>query len=146
MFENNIVKNLVVSNTGSGLSVSSASNDTLKITGLLSFGNPSSDLNTGDNITIVSNSAGTGAVGVVGAGNSINGKVEVERYVNMGSSPGQHAKSWQFLAIPTNGQTVKESWMENGTSVNGYGTLITGPGGPAAGFDVNSCHSCNQIL
>ena len=77
-------------------------------------------------------------MGVVSSGNSINGKVEVERYVNMGTSSGQHAKSWQLLAIPTNGATVKESWMENGTSANWYGTLISGAGGIAAGFDVYS--------
>ena len=145
MFVGGVVKNLVNSNTGSGLTIASAPADTVKITGLLSFGHSNSVLNTGDNITIVSNSAGTGAVGVVGAGNSINGKVEVERYVNMGSSPGQHAKSWQFLSIPTNGQTVKESWMENGVSSNWYGTIVTGAGGPAAGFDLYSASPSMKI-
>jgi hypothetical protein len=137
MFYNNAIDNLIVSNTGSGLSVSSTANDTLKITGSLSFRNGSSVLNTGDNLTLVSNGAGTASVGMVGSGNSINGKVIVERYINIGTGPGQHAKSWQFLATPTIGQTVKESWMENGiTASTGYGTMVSGAGGTAAGFDV----------
>jgi hypothetical protein len=39
------------------------------------------------------------------------------------------------LATPTIGQTVKQSWMENGATPVGYGTQITGAGGTAAGFD-----------
>ncbi len=97
MFENHVVKNLMVSNTGSGLSVSSTPGDTLKITGILSFGNTNSVLNTGDNITIVSDSAGTGAVGVVGSGNAINGNVDVERYVNIGLFFGPTCK---IMAVP----------------------------------------------
>jgi hypothetical protein len=139
MFNMRTIKNLIVSNTGSGLSVSSTTNDTLKITGTLSFGNSNSILNTGDNITLVSNSAGTANVGIVGAGNAINGKVIVERYINTGTGTGQHGKSWQLLATPTVGQSVKESWMENGSLVStGYGTQISGPGGTNAGFDLAS--------
>ena len=137
MFYNKTINNLIVSNTGSGLSVASTPNDTLKITGTLSFGNGSATLNTGDNITLVSNSAGTANVGIVGSGNTINGNVTVERYINIGTAAGQHAKSWEFLATPTIGQTVKQSWMENGiTTSTGYGTMVSGAGGTAAGFDV----------
>ncbi len=136
MFENKTIKNLVVSNTGSGLSVSSTANDTLKITGQLSFGNASSILNTGDNITLVSNYYGTASVGIVGSSNAINGKVIVERYINTGTGAGQHGKSWQFLSVPTTGQTVKQSWMEDGNTTANYGTMISGAGGTAAGFDL----------
>ena len=135
MFYNKTINNLIVSNTGSGLSVASTANDTLKITGTLSFGNSSSTLNTGDNITLVSNNAGTANVGIVGSGNTITGKAIVERYINIGTASGQHVKSWQFLATPTIWQSVKESWMENGSTPGGYGTQITGAGGTAAGFD-----------
>ncbi len=139
MFSQRTLNNLIVSNTGTGLSVSSAAGDTLKITGSLTFGNSGSTLNTGDNITLVSNSAGTASLGIVGAGNTINGQVVVERYINIGTAAGQHAKSWEFLATPTTGQTVKQSWMESGiTTSTGYGTQVTGPGGTAAGFDMSS--------
>ncbi len=139
MFLNKMIKNLIVSNTSaSGLSVSPTANDTLKISGTLSFGAASSKLYTGNNLTLVSNKLGTANVGVVGFGNSINGNVTVERFINSGTGSGQHAKSWQFLATPTSGQTVKQSWMENGNSPSNYGTQITGAGGTAAGFDLYS--------
>ncbi len=139
IFYQKSIWNLIVSNSsGSGLTISSASSDTLKILGTLSFGNAAAKLNTGDNLTLVSNATGTARVDVVGPGNSINGKVIVERYINLGTAPGQHAKSWQLLSTPTNGQTVKESWMENGNTPSNYGTQITGAGGTAAGFDLYS--------
>jgi uncharacterized repeat protein (TIGR01451 family) len=128
--------NLIVSNTSSsGLSISSTANDTLKIYGTLSFGSATAQLNTGDNLTLVSNAQGTARVDILGAGNSINGNVTVERYINLGAAAGQHAKSWQFLSTPTTGQTVKASWMENGNTPPNYGTQITGAGGVSAGFD-----------
>ena len=136
MFYKKNIKNLIVSNTGSGLSVSSAANDTLKISGTLSFGDSNSTLNTGDNITLVSDSAGTANLGIVRPGNVINGKVIVERYINTGVLAGQHSKSWQFLSTPATGPSIKESWMENGDLVStGYGIQITGPDGIASGFD-----------
>ncbi|MGN6532940.1 MAG: T9SS type A sorting domain-containing protein, partial [Ginsengibacter sp.] len=139
MFLNKMIKNLIVSNTSaSGLSVSSAANDTLKISGTLSFGAASSKLYTGNNVTLVSNKSGTANVGVVGSGNSITGNVTVERFINSGTGLGQHAKSWQFLTTPTSGQTVKQSWMENGSAPSNYGTQITGAGGLAGGFDLYS--------
>ena len=137
MFQGKMIKNLVVSNSGdSGLSISSTPDDTLKISGTLSFGAANSKLYTGNNLTLVSDNSGTANVGLVGSGNAINGNVTVERFINTGTANGQHAKSWQFLATPTNGQTVKQSWMENGTTSVNYGTQVTGPGGPAAGFDI----------
>ncbi len=139
MFSKRTIKNLVVSNTSpTGLSISSAANDTLNIAETLSFGDDSSKLNTGDNLTLLSNNVKTASVGIVGPGNSITGKVIVERYLNIGTGAGQHAKSWQFLSTPTIGQTVKESWMENGGTPANYGTQITGAGGVNAGFDLYS--------
>ena len=138
LFANKTIKNLIVSNAGTGLSVSSAANDTLKITGALTFGNSSSTLNTGDNIDLVSDINATANVGVVNPGNTINGKVIAERYIPTGTN---HGKSWQFVAAPTNSQTIKESWMEGGVipaTPNGYGSWITGPGGTAGGFDASS--------
>lgn len=128
--------NLIVSNTSSsGLSISSTTGDTLKIYGTLSFGNATAQLNTGDNLTLVSNAQGTARVDILGASNLINGNVIVECYINLGNAAGQHAKSWQFMATPTTGQSVKQSWMENGNTPANYGTQITGLGGISAGFD-----------
>src|SRR6185312_11559975 len=136
MFVGKAIKNLTVSNTSvSGLSISSTANDTLKISGVLSFGNANSKLFTGNNITLASNNAGTASVGILGTGNSINGNVTVERFINTGTASGQHAKSWQFLATPATGQSVKQTWMENGIATSKYGTQITGAGGVAEGFD-----------
>lgn len=139
MFYNKTIANLNVSNTSSsGLSVSNTLNDTLKISGALTFGTPSSKLNTGDNINLLSTSSGTARVGILTTGNSITGKVIVDRYINTGTLSGQHAASWQFLATPTNGQTVKQSWMEDQRTAPGYGIYLTGPAGTAGGFDAYS--------
>ncbi|MGN6196800.1 MAG: T9SS type A sorting domain-containing protein [Ginsengibacter sp.] len=139
MFYNKTVNNLIDNNTsGSGLSVSSTLNDTLKISGTLTFGNSAAILNTNDNLNLLSTINGTASVGVVGTGNSINGKVIVDRYVNIGTASGQHSKSWQFLATPTNGQTIKQSWMEDQRTSSGYGTYLTSPHGTTAGFDAYS--------
>jgi hypothetical protein len=139
MFENKTIKNLVVSNTsGQGLSIASTAGDTLKLTGTLSFGNSNSILNTGNNIALISNYDGTASVSVVGKNNAINGDAIVEKYINTGTASDQHGKSWQFLSVATSGQTVKESWMENKNSAPGYGTMISGPAGIPAGFDIAS--------
>ncbi|MEI8054286.1 MAG: hypothetical protein WCH52_11160, partial [Bacteroidota bacterium] len=70
-----------------------------------------------------------------------NGRFVVERYIPVGVN---HGKSWQFLAIPTNGgQTVKQAWQEGATLpnqdlVSGYGTQLTSnlAGATSLGFDV----------
>ena len=139
MFNNKTILNLVDGNTGSaGLSVSSASADTLKISGTLSFGTDSSKLNTGNNIDLLSTVSTTANVGIVGSNNTITGQVIVDRYINMGSTGQTHPKAWQLLSTPTLGQTVKESWMENGSLQPGYGTQITSPSGTSHGFDYYS--------
>jgi hypothetical protein len=136
-FLSNTIKNLTVSNTSSaGLSISSASVDTLKISGTLSFGTDTSKLSTGDNIELLSTDTATANVAIVNPGNTITGDVIVDRYINTGTMGSQHAKSWQFLSTPTRGQTIRQSWMENGNTARGYGTRITSPGG--IGFDATS--------
>ena len=138
MFYKKTINNLIVTNGGPGLSVSAAANDTLKITGALTFGTTTAKLYTGDNINLVSTIAATANVGFVNPGNTISGKVIVDRFISSGIN---HEKSWQLLSIPTNSQTIKESWMENGvpTSIpTGYGTWLTGVTGTAGGFDAAS--------
>ena len=96
----------------------------------------SGTLATLDNLTLKSDADGTSSVGILTG--TITGKVTVERYINTGTATGQHGKAWQFLSVPTSGQTIKESWMENGSTPGNYGTMISGTGGTAAGFDMYS--------
>jgi hypothetical protein len=139
MFSNKTIQNLIINNTSSaGVSIASTLHDTLKLSGTLTFGNSTAKLNTGDNLNLLSTSAATASVGIVGTKNSIVGKAIVDRFINLGTGSGQHDKSWQLLATPTNGQTVKQSWMEDQRPAAGYGTLITSPAGTAAGFDAYS--------
>lgn len=134
-FEKNLIKNIVVSNNS--LTITGSANDTLKISGVVDFGNNSANLITGDKLTLLSTKDNTASIGIVGSGNSISGKVEIERYINIGTESGNHAKAWQFLATPANGQTLLQSWMENkAPGITGYGAQFTGSAGK--GFDNTS--------
>jgi hypothetical protein len=139
-FVNKTINNLRISNT-KGLSLSSTSNDTLNITGILSFGQSNCTFNTGNNLTLKSTVKATAGVADITnngtlKGNSINGDVTVERYVNIGNEPGQHSKTWLMVSTPTKGKSIYQTWMENGDkSVVGYGTQIPGKG---TGFDGTS--------
>jgi hypothetical protein len=135
------VQNVVASNN---VNVSAIANDTLRITGALSFGNTNNKtINSNDNITLVSNAAGTARTvditnNGINTGNTINGKFVVERFI-----PARRA--WRLLTTPiANGaQTINQAWQEGvgGTwSTNlkpGYGTHITGGSlrTTAQGFD-----------
>lgn len=142
-FLNKTIKNLTISN-GAGLSLSTIPNDTLNITGTVSFGNSNVVFNTNDNLTLKSSASGTANIADITnngmySGNNITGNVIVEHYINTGKATGQLSKKWFFLAFPTQGQSVKESLMENGNNKStGYGVQITGAGGTASGFDLAS--------
>src|SRR6185312_984925 len=117
-FLNKTINNLKISNA-KGLNLSATANDTLNLTGFLSFTVSNATFNTNDNLTLKSTAAGTAAVGDLtnnGSlhGNSINGNVIVERFINIGSFAGQHNKAWVMVSTPTQGKSIKETWMENG--------------------------------
>ncbi len=84
--------------------------------------------------TLKSSDTATANVDILTTGNII-GNVTVERYINIGTNAGQHAKSWQFLATPTTGQTYFQAWQEGGLTPAGFGTWVTGTG---TGFDAVS--------
>lgn len=84
--------------------------------------------------TLKSSDTATARVDILTTGNII-GNVTVERFINTGTGTGQHAKSWQFLATPTTGQTYFQAWQEDGLTPTGYGTWVTGTG---TGFDVTT--------
>ena len=88
-----------------------------------------SQLVTNGFLTIKSNQFGTARVAAGAlAGNYITGDVTVERYI-----PNNGFRSWRLLSVPTfgSGQTIRQSWQDNGSSTaipTGFGTQITGPG------------------
>lgn len=131
LFVNNNLKNLVIgNNNAAGVTIGG----TLDIYRSVTFSGSGLKLTTGGFLTFKSTATETAWLGNM-TGKTISGAATVERYISSGTS---HLKSWQFLSAPTVGQTIKESWMENGLATstpNGYGTWVTGSG---AGFDAVS--------
>ncbi len=140
-------------NNGNGVSINSSVPLLTMVTILDSvfFGNISNAaFNAGDGLmTLRSSALKTARIADLthsntNEGNTINGKVIVERYL-------QNKRAWRLLAPPTTGdsaggQTIKEAWQESATATRGqivnpnpgYGTVITRPGkNPAAatGYD-----------
>ena len=133
-FQNDSLYNLIISNSSAeGVILAGA----LDIYGSLTYSGTGMKLATNDNLTLKSTATNTAWLGDM-TGNTITGEAIVDRYINVGTGSGQHPKTWEFLAAPTNGATVKERWMENGSSARGYGIWLTAPGGTAAGFDATS--------
>jgi hypothetical protein len=140
-FNSRTIQHLKASNS---VNVSSTANDSLKISGVLSFGNVNSKtFNSGDNVILVSNAAGTARVADItnngtNSGNTFSGKFVVQRYI-----PARRA--WRLMTAPiaAGAQTINQAWQEavgGNWSLNpnpGYGTHVTG--GPARnttqGFD-----------
>ena len=138
LFINNNLKNLIINNSSAGgVTIGGA----LDIYRSVTFTGTGSRLNTGNFLTFKSTAAETAWLGNV-TGKTISGNATVERYIP------NHSKAWQFLSIPTSGQTVKAAWQEgsataNGNPNNGFGTQITSDVAGAAtqptpGFDAFS--------
>ncbi len=125
---------LEVKNTGAGIALNKSITiaKELKLTvGNLALGN--------NDITIQSNATQTAAVSAIAVGAGVSygtGRFIIERYIKVGT--GGHGKSWQFLAVPANGQTIRNTWQEAGVAANGYGTWVTNPLGAGAGYDATS--------
>ena len=135
-----LLKNLVLLNgvsatLGTPLDITGGtvtnSEGTVSVTG-------TSMLTSNGNLTIKSNANGTARVAQgLTTGGYIIGDVTVERFLSA-------KRAWRFLAAPTVGQTIKQSWQENqAAGVNpgtGFGTIITSNigGWAAAGFDFSS--------
>jgi hypothetical protein len=104
------------------------------------------------NATLLSTATNTASFGKVGASGDVaysgTGRFIVERYLPTGTLGGQHTKSWQFLAVPTNGgQTINAAWQEgaavaNADPVSGYGTQITSNVAPLQPMFDALDHSC----
>ena len=132
----NAMNNLEIKNA-SGISFDRS----FSITGSLIPTTGNINVNNNIAVTLKSSATATASVDVIQPTASISytgtGAFIVERFINTGTNAGagQHLKSWQFLATPTTGQTIFQSWQENGTAPAGFGTWITGTG---IGFDVNT--------
>ena len=126
-FVNKTINTLINSNTF-GISVAALPADTLLISNAMLYGagTINSQINTGNNVTLLSRATQTARFGeiVAGSGNSITGNVTVERFI-------PNTRKWRLLAWPTNStQTVRQSWMENAAVANanpkpGYGAIVT---------------------
>jgi hypothetical protein len=134
---NGLIKNLTLSNAA-GISLSAP----LGVTSNVAFGASNVTFATNNNLTLVSNLAGTANLnditnnGTV-SGNTITGNVNIERYL-----PAR--KAWRFLATPIvigTSPTITNSWREGTAGTAGpltstsYGTRITGPNFPSTLFD-----------
>lgn len=129
---NNSVKNLLV---GTNASIPVATASRVQVAGTLSFGGlTGKTLATNNNLVLLSSANATAGIADI-TGNIINGQVTVERFINTGTTGGAHPKTWQFLSAPTAGQSIFQSWQENGSAAPGFGTWITGTG---TGFDATS--------
>ena len=130
-FQNNALNNLIISNTSAGGVILDGA---LDLYSSLTYTGAGKQLTTNDFLALKSTATNTAFVGVL-TGNTIIGKVSVERHVSA-------HKAWRFLSIPTNtpqtiNQTLQEGASGTGTNpVPGFGIQLTGAGGTAAGFDL----------
>ncbi|MEO8763554.1 MAG: choice-of-anchor L domain-containing protein [Ginsengibacter sp.] len=128
----NSLNNFTLNRTGTAASATVGT--ALNIYGVLTLTNGA--LNTGNNITLKSNTAGTARVAPV-TGGTISGNVTVERYI-----PARRA--WRIMSAPVGGtQKINAAWQEGATTSSanpnpnpGFGTHIT-EGTAANGFDHN---------
>ncbi|WP_291107734.1 T9SS type A sorting domain-containing protein [Flavobacterium sp. UBA6195] len=82
--------------------------------------------NTGGIITLVSNITNTARVASLTSNPTINGNVNVERFLT------NQGRKWRLVTAPLKGSTnntVFYNWQNNGTSISGFGTDIWGPNG-----------------
>jgi len=137
IFFNNNVNNLIISNTDAATGVTLAGN--LDIYRSLTFGAAGLKLTTGGFLTFKSTATQTAWLGNM-TGKTISGAATVERYIP------NHAKAWQFLAVPTKGQTVNAAWQEGNAPLvigtAGLGTILTS-NVAGAGFDIVAGNSAS---
>ncbi len=142
LFQNNDLKNLIISSTGASAGVTLGG--ALNVYGKVSYTVSSKAFATAGFLTLRSTATGTASLGDitnngVNSGNTITGDVTVERFVTA-------KRAWRFLSVPTqnNLQTIHQAWQENQAAgvgaPAGYGVQITSnlAGWAAAGFDLFS--------
>ncbi len=141
LFQNNNLKNLIISNTNNVTGVTLAG--TLDIYRSVIFVGGGRKLTTGGYLTFKSTASETAWLGQMTASNTLVGDATVERNIPL------HTKAWQFLSTPitaSSTQTVKQAWQEGAATANanpvpGFGTQLTSnrvgaASQPTPGFDV----------
>lgn len=126
-FQNNALGNLIVSNSSAaGLTLGGI----LDVYRSVTYTGTGRKLFTGGFLTFKSTATETAWLGNM-TGNVLTGDATVERYIatGVGAAP-NHGKTWQLLATPTTGQSIKQAWQEGANTVNGnpnpgFGTMLT---------------------
>jgi Secretion system C-terminal sorting domain len=142
-FVNKTISILTNANT-TGITVAAVPADTLLISAALDYNAVTgSTITTNDNLTLLSRFTGTANFGN-STGNSIIGKVNVERYMAARSA-------WRLLATPIQvgtSPTISQAWRENNAAhtSTGYGTRITGPAGPFGAASILDDYSINPSM
>ena len=139
-FQNNDLKNLIISNNAGAVTLGG----TLNLYGKLSYTKSTCTFATAGFLVLRSTAAGTAYVADItnvgaNAGNTITGDVSVERFMGM-------RRAWRLLAAPTqhNLQNIHQAWQENqapnATTPVGYGIQMTSSAATwaADGFDMST--------
>ena len=131
IFQNNALKNLIISNSSvAGLTLGGP----LDVYQSVTYGASGTNLNTGGFLTLKSTVTETASLGNM-TGHTISGDVTVERFIATGTgSASYHAKAWELIAVPTQGQTIKQSWQEGATATNASSPSAGSAGNPKAGY------------
>jgi hypothetical protein len=109
-------------------SETSALNNRINVTGVLTVSNGT--LNANNNLTLVSNAAGSAVIAPVATGSNITGKVTVQRYIALGK------RAFRFLTPSvTTDNFISGNWQ--------LGTHITGSTTGANGFDASGSGSAS---
>ena len=143
LFQNNNLKNLIISNTDAAVNGGVTLGGRLDIYSSVTFGPGGRRFATGGFLTLKSTATETAWLGQMTGTNIISGDATIERYIPI------HTKAWQFLSTPITAlstQTVKQAWQDSATVANqnrypGFGTQLTSNRAGAAtqptpGFDV----------
>lgn len=108
----------------------------LDIYGTLDIAN--APLTSNGNLTFKSNATSTGQL-TNATGATVFGSVNVERFI-----PAKRAFRFLASSVNTTG-TIYQNWQENGASVTGLGTDITGSATGANGFDLTSSGNASMF-
>ena len=113
-------KNLTIAHSGT-----STLNNRINVSGALTVSNGT--LNANNNLTLVSNAAGSAVIAPVAAGSSITGKVTVQRYIAQGK------RAFRFLTPSvTTDNFISNNWQSSThitgsrTGANGFDTTVSG--------------------
>ncbi|MEE2801102.1 MAG: fibronectin type III domain-containing protein [Bacteroidota bacterium] len=122
-----IIDNLTIDNTNN-VNLSG----TQDLLGTLTVAN--GNLTTNGGLTFKSDASGTAVLAPLGAGASISGNVNVERYIPASN------RAFRFVGSSVSGETVFDSWQESGNNSTGFGVHVTGTTGTIGSVNATSGH------